>query len=125
MRNLNLKAALIIFGAIHLAQGIVLIVVPDRVTDMSGFENLASSEYFLAIIGAAFISAGVWFALTGLDPLRNINGVRFAILWASLILVIQLFSLGRGYVDFDQIWFGVVGNAVFTAAFLIFYPYRR
>ena len=125
MRNLNLKAALIIFGALHLAQGIVLIVVPDRVTDMSGFENLASSEYFLAVIGAAFIAAGVWFALTGLDPVRNINGVRFAILWAGLLLAVQLFSLGRGYVNIGQIWFAIAGNAVFTAAFLIFYPYRR
>ena len=125
MRDLNLRAALIIFSALHLAQGIVLIVVPDRVTDLSGFESLASSEYFLAITGATFIAAGVWFALTGLDPMRNINGIRFAILWAGLILVIQLYSLGREYVDFGQIWFGIVGNAVFAAAFLIFYPYRR
>ena len=125
MRDLNLRAALIIFSALHLAQGIILIVVPDRVTEFSGFEILASSEYFLAILGGTFIAAGVWFALTGLDPLRNINGVRFAILWAGLLLIIPLFALRFENVTFDHIMFIFIQNAIFTAAFLIFYPYRR
>jgi hypothetical protein len=60
-----------------------------------------------------------------LDPLQNINGVRFAVLWAGLLLVVPLFTLGYDYVDFGHIWFTVVQNAVFAAAFLIFYPYRR
>lgn len=125
MRNLNLRVALIIYGAIHIAQGIILLVVPDRVTEFSGFEALVSSEYFLALLGGAFIAAGVLFAITGLNPLQNINGVRFAILWAGLLLIIPLFALGRDYVDFGHIMFIVIENAIFTAAFLIFYPYRR
>ena len=125
MRNLNLKVALIIYGAIHIVQGIILLVAPERMTELSGFETLGASEYFLAIIGGTFIAAGVWFAMTGLDPLRNINGVRFAILWAALLLIIPLFTLGYDYVDFGHIWFMVVQNAVFAASFLIFYPYRR
>ncbi len=125
MRNLNLKVALVIYGAIHITQGIILLVVPDRVTEFSGFEALASSEYFLAILGGAFIAAGVLFAITGLNPLQNINGVRFAILWAGLLLIIPLFALGRDYVDFGHIMFIVIENAIFAAAFLIFYPYRR
>lgn len=125
MRNLNLKAALIIYGAIHIVQGIIMLVAPERMTELSGFEALGSSEYFLAIIGGAFIAAGVWFAMTGLDPLQNINGVRFAILWAALLLIIPLFTLGYDYVNFGHIWFIVVQNAIFAASFLIFYPYRR
>jgi len=125
MRNLNLKAALIIYGAIHIVQGIIMLVAPERMTELSGFEALGSSEYFLAIIGGTFIAAGVWFAMTGLDPLRNINGVRFAILWAALLLIIPLFTLGYSYVNFGHIWFIVVQNAIFVASFLIFYPYRR
>ena len=104
MRNLNLKVALIIYGAIHIAQGIILLVVPDRVTEFSGFEVLASSEYFLAILGGTFIASGVLFAITGLNPLQNINGVRFAVLWAGLLLIIPLFALGRDYVDFGDIY---------------------
>ena len=125
MRNLNLRVALIIYGAIHIAQGIVLLTVPDRVIEFSGFEALASAEYFLAILGGTFIAAGVLFAMTGLNLLQNINGVRFAVLWAGLLLIIPLFALGRDYVDFGDIIFIVIENAIFTAAFLIFYPYRR
>ena len=125
MRNLNLKAALIIYGALHIAQGIILLVVPDRITEFSGFEAMTSSEYFLAIIGATFIAAGVWFAMTGLNPLQNINGVRFALLWSILLLLIPLYALAQDYVDFGHIWFVVVENAIFAAAFLIFYPLRR
>ncbi len=125
MSSLNLKLALIIYGAIHIAQGIILLVVPDRVTEFSGFEVLVSSEYFLAILGGAFIAAGVLFAIAGLNPIQNINGIKFAILWAGLMLIIPLFALGRDYVDVGHIWFIVVENAIFVAAFLIFYPYRR
>jgi len=125
MRSINLKVALIIYGAIHIVQGIILLVAPERITEFSGFEALGSSEYFLAIIGGAFIAAGVWFAMTGLDPIRNINGVRFAVLWAALLLIIPLFTLWYDYVNFGHIWFIVVQNAIFAAAFLIFYPYRR
>lgn len=125
MRDLNLRAALVIFSALHLAQGIILIAVPDRVTEFSGFEILASSEYFLAMLGGTFIAAGVYFALTGLDPLRNINGIRFAILWAGLLLVIPLFALRFEDVTFDHIMFIFIQNAIFVIAFLVFYPYRR
>ena len=122
----NLKVALVLFGAIHIAQGLILLVAPDWAAENFGFEELASYvPYFLAIIGGTYIAAGVWFAMTGLDPLRNINGVRFAVLWAGLLLVIPLYSLWQGYVDFDQIWFGVVLNAIFAVAFLGFYPYRQ
>jgi hypothetical protein len=121
----NLKAALIIYGAIHIVQGIILLVAPERMTDFADFKELGSSEYFLAIIGGTFIAAGVWFAMTGLDPLKNINGVRFAVLWAALLLIIPLFTLGYDYVDLGHIWFMVVQNVIFAGAFLIFYPYRR
>lgn len=125
MRNLNLKVALVIYGAIHIVQGIILLVAPERMTDFSGFESLGTSEYFLAIIGGTFIAAGVWFIMTGSNTLQNIGGVRFAILWAGMLLVVPLFTLGYDYVDFGHIWFMVAQNTIFAAAFLIFYPYRR
>ena len=125
MRNLNLRVALIIYGAIHIVQGIILLVAPERMTELADFATLGPSEYFLAIIGGTFIAAGVWFAMSGMNPLQNINGIRFAILWAGLLLVIPLFTLAYSYVNFGHIWFMVVQNAVFAVAFMIFYPYRR
>ncbi len=122
----NLRAALILFGAIHIAQGIVLIVAPDKIADLSGSGQLADYvPYIFATLGAAFIAAGVWFITTGLDPLQNITGVKLAILWSALLLIIQLYSVIQNYVDFGQVWLGVAEMAIFAGAFLIFYPYRQ
>jgi hypothetical protein len=125
MRSTNLKVALVIYGAIYITQGIILLVAPDRISDLYGFGELSEHmKYAMAITGSAFITAGVWFAMTFLDPIRNINSIRFAILWASLMFITPLYALGRGYIEIGHIWYGLVLNAVFVAAFLIFYPRR-
>ena len=59
MRNLNLKVALIIYGAIHIVWGSMMLFAPDRMTEFSGFEIASSAEYFLALLGAAFVAVGV------------------------------------------------------------------
>ena len=126
MRSLNLKIALVNYGAIYKTQGIIFLVAPDRMADLYGFGAVNDQmSYLMAITGSAFIAAGVWFAMTFLDPIRNINSIRFAILWASLLFVTPLYALWQGYVEVDHIWFGVVLNAIFAVAFLIFYPRRR
>jgi len=125
MRSTNLKIALVIYGAIYITQGIILLVAPDRMADLYGFGEVNNqTSYLMAIIGSAFIAAGVWFAMTFLDPIRNINSVRFAILWASLLFITPLYALWQDYIEIDQIWLGLVLNAIFVAAFLIFYPRR-
>ena len=122
----NIKATLIICGAIYIAEGLIFLVAPDRIMDLYGFAGLNDSMAFLmTIIGSAFISAGVWFIMTMLDPIRNINAIKFAILWCSLFVISPLYGLWQGYVDFNQIWLGMVINAVFVAAFLIFYPRKK
>jgi len=122
MRNLNLKIALIIYGAIHIVWGIMMLFTPDRMTEFSGFEIANSAEYFLVLLGAAFIAAGVWFIMTALDIVNNVGGIRFAVLWSAIMLIAPLFSLWLDYIDFGHIWFIVVINAVFCGSFLIFYP---
>ena len=126
MRSNNLKIALVIYGAIYITQGIILLIAPQRIADLYGFGAVNDHmSYLMAITGSAFITAGVWFAMTFLDPIRNINSVRFAILWASLLFITPLYALWQGYVEVDHIWFGVVLNAIFAIAFLVFYPRRR
>jgi hypothetical protein len=126
MRSLNLKIALVIYGAIYITQGIILLVAPDRIADLYGF-GLVNNHmaYLMAVTGSAFITAGVWFAMTFLDPVHNINSIRLAILWASLMFITPLYALWQGYTEIGHIWFGLVLNAIFAAAFLIFYPRRR
>jgi hypothetical protein len=127
MSSINLKIALVLYGALYIALGIVLLLAPDRAGEsLYGF-NLIDNDlrYIMAIGGAAFITAGVWFAMTFLDPVRNINSVRFAILWAGLMFIVPLFALSKGYIEVGQIWLGVIVNAIFAAAFLIYYPRNR
>ena len=125
----NLKVALVLFGAIHMVQGLFLIVDPNGLAALLGFtesvEALALVRYTMALLGGAFIAAGVWFIITALNPLQNINGVRFAIIWAALLLVIQLYTVAQGYIAFSQTWTEISLTAIFTVAFLVFYPYRQ
>ncbi len=124
MRNIN--ATLIICGAIYIAEGFIFLVAPDRIASLYGLEALNDSMAFLmTIIGSAFVAAGVWFIMTILNPIRNINAIKFAILWCSLFVISPLYGLWQGYVDFNQIWLGMVINAVFVAALLIFYPRKQ
>ena len=122
MRNLNLKIALIIYGAIHIVWGAMMLFAPDRMTEFSGFEIASSAEYFLALLGAAFVAVGVWFIMTALDIVHNAGGIRFAVMWSAIMLIAPLFTLWLDYIDFGHIWFIVVINAVFCGAFLLFYP---
>ena len=131
MSSVNLKIALVLYGAINIAAGIMLVVWPARMAWLYGF-NSSSTEavsnsvaYLMVITGAAFITAGVWFAMTFLDPVRNINSVRFAVLWAALMFIVPLYALSKGYIEVGQMWLGVILNGIFAAAFLIFYPRNR
>ncbi|MFA5628662.1 MAG: hypothetical protein WC958_00130 [Dehalococcoidales bacterium] len=119
----NITAAMVICGAIYIAEGFIFLVSPERIVDLFGLEALNDSMAFLmTIIGSAFIAAGVWFIMTILNPLRNINAIKFAILWCSFFIISPLYGLWQGYVNFEQIWIGMLLNAVFVAALLIFYP---
>ena len=120
MRNLNLKIALIIYGAIHIVWGFMMLFAPDTMTEFSGL--VTSAEYFLVLLGAAFVAVGVWFIMTALDIVNNVGGIKFAVLWSAIMLVAPLFSLWLEYIDFGHIWFIVVINAVFCGVFLVFYP---
>ena len=120
MRNLNLKIALIIYGAIHIVWGFMMLFAPDTMTEFSGL--VTSAEYFLVLLGAAFVAVGVWFIMTALDIVNNVGGIKFAVLWSAIMLVAPLFSLWMEYIDFGHIWFIVVINAVFCGSFLVFYP---
>ena len=123
---LNLKVALVLFGAIHIMQGLFLIIDPNGVANLFGFEEPAVYvPYIMALLGSTFIAAAVWFIISGLDPVNNINGVRFALLWVGLLLVIQLYAVAQGYIVFRETWTEIALTAIFTVAFLVFYPYRN
>ncbi len=119
-----LKVAMIVWGIIGILYGLAYILAPNQYGDMFGFEK--GPEYVLGLIaslGGCFIAVSVFVIAAARDPLRNISWVKFAILFNLIGLVIGLYSIIRGYVDFAQAGVGIILYAIFAAAFLVFYPW--
>ena len=120
-----LKVALIVWGVIHIVLGLALILAPSQTASMMGFAEIANAGIYTATLwGATLLAASVWIIVAGRDPLRHITWVKFVILLSLLGLVVQLFSVVQGAVDFSQAGVGIIQDAVFAAAFLVFYPWR-
>ena len=120
-----LKVALTVYGVIHILLGLAFILVPNQAVALMGFGEIdAAAIYVAALCGIMFIAASVWLIVIGRDPLKHIMWVKFAISWASLGVVIQLYLVAQGVVDFSQAGPGIIQDFVFAAAFLAFYPYR-
>jgi len=120
-----LKVTMIVWGVIGILFGLAYIFVPYELGSMLGFEK--GPDYipaFLASLGGCFIAVSVFVIAAARDPLQHISWVKFAILFSVLGLVIELYSVIRGYVDFSQAGMGIILYAIFAVAFLVFYPYR-
>ena len=124
---LGLKIALIVYGVIGILDGLVLILNPQLFANICGFGEMEIGDfgvYIAAIYGVAFVAASVWFIVVARDPLKHIMWVKFAILWRILVVVVMLYLVVRGTIDFGQVAMGIVGGAVLTVVFLALYPYR-
>jgi len=120
-----LKMALIVFGVIHILLGLAFILAPNQTATMMGFGEIGEpAVYIAAICGVTFIAASVWLIVIARDPLKHITWVKFAILWPLLGIVVQLYLVVQGVVDFGQAGLGIIDDAVFAVVFLAFYPYR-
>lgn len=120
-----LKVAIIVFGVIHILLGLALIFAPYQTSSVLGFGEIAASAvYIAALCGLTFIAASVWLIAAGRDPLRHLIWVKFAISWTLLGVVVQLYLVAQGVVNFSQAGPGIIIDAVFAVAFLAFYPYR-
>jgi hypothetical protein len=126
----NLRISMILFGAIQMAEGMVMWIGPRYVIDTIGFNNIFLSaeangfvSYIMAIAGAALIAGGCLFLLGSFNPMKNVNAVRFAILWSALTLAGQIYAIMKEYVTFGHIWWNLVVTAIFLLAFLIFFPW--
>ena len=120
-----LKVTMIVWGIIGVLFGLAYILVPYELGQMMGYEEgPAYIGYMLAGLAGGFISISVFIIIAARDPLRHINWVKFAILYCILGVVLGLYSVIRGYVDFSQAGMGIIIDAVFAVAFLALYPYR-
>jgi hypothetical protein len=126
---INLKIALILYGAINIVEGALMWLVPGwLVKTLFNVSYVASqyhySGYIFVVLGAASIAAGLLMVVAAMQPLKNINAVRFTILWGALILVGQWYSLIKEYITWGDIAMPVLLNLVFLLALVVFYPWR-
>ena len=126
----NLRLSMILYGAIQMAEGIVMFLWPDRVASLLNFSFVNVSalstdfiSYIFALTGAALIAGGFLFIVSSVNPLKNINAIRFAVLWTGLALFGQIYAITKGYVTFGDIWSNLIVTAIFLFAFLLFCPW--
>ncbi|MFC1912286.1 hypothetical protein ACFLXG_03940 [Chloroflexota bacterium] len=120
-----LKVTMIIWGVIGILFGLAYIFTPTQIGEMFGYEKGPAHGYaMLALLGGSFIAVSVFVIMAARDPLRNISWVKFVILYSLVNLVLEIYSVIRGYVDFTQAGVGIILWAIFAAAFLGFYPWR-
>ncbi len=128
----SLKIALVLFGAITITEGILMWVNPNTMAGMMGIVSFADLgdagkyiAYILALLGSVFVASGLLFLVTGLNPLQNINAVRFAVLWSGLLLLGQLYAILDKLTTFADTWYSILVVAIFLVAFLVFYPWKK
>ena len=120
-----LKVTMILYAASGILFGLAFIFVPRQLGSMLGHES--GPAYVAALtaeLGASFISACVFLIIASRDPIKHILWVRYAILFAILMLAASLYSFFMGSLTFNQAGVGII-HAIFAAALLTFYPWRR
>ena len=118
-----LKVVMIVYGVVLILLGLASIIMPDKGAELTGFGEIADyTKWYMAVLGAGFIAAGIWIIVAGRNPLRNIIWVKYVITLPILLLVTNIYSIFKGYVDFGQVSAHIVGDIVFAILFLIFTP---
>ncbi len=122
---LGLKVALIVVAVRNILLGLAFIIAPYQLTSLLGIGQVADYVlYYMGLLGISLIAPAVWLIAAARDPIQHITWVKFAILVNILGVVVQLYSILQGTVDFSQIWAGIILDAVFGVALLVMYPYR-
>ncbi len=120
-----LKVTMIVFGVTVGLLGLGNIFMPDLGAEVLGFSGVNDlARWTMVILGVAWVSIGVWAIVAARDLMRQLIVVKLAITKSVLAVAGILYAILMGYAGFDQVWWGVVMDAVFAAALLVFYPYK-
>ncbi|MFC1968988.1 hypothetical protein ACFLVF_00655 [Chloroflexota bacterium] len=122
-----LKVTMIVYAIIGILFGLAFVFIPRQLSTMLGYEmgvGPASALALAAELGVSFVAACIFLIIASRDPLKHILWVKYAIVFAILMLAAHLYSLILGHIDFSQAGTGLVIHAVFAIALLVFYPWR-
>lgn len=120
-----LKVTMILYAVIGILFGLAFIFAPNQLDDMFGHEASPAHVTALAAeLGISFVSVGIFFIIAARDPLKYILWVKYAIVFALLMLATGLYSFIRGDIGSEEAVAAIIIHAVFAAALLTFYPWR-
>jgi hypothetical protein len=122
----GLKVVMIIGAAIWILLGLALVFVPGQLGAMMGFAKGPEwSPYLHAWLGVFYLVGGAFIMVAAVrDPLKHIMWVQFGIAVTILTLAVEVYSLMRGFVTFEQIVMEIIINAIFFVALMALYPWR-
>ena len=123
----TLKVLLIIYGVMLILLGLGDIFMPEQAAVMFDVADISDFAKFVgAALGAIYIAAGVWLLFASVDPLRNINMVRFVITKAILSIAVIIYANTVGLIDLTIFGYSMlIVDAILAILFLIAYPWRK
>lgn len=120
------KVIMAIFGSVLILEGLLDVVMPAQRASM--FEpggSSASVLFYMTILGATWVAAGIWVVAASRDPARHVSAVKFVITLPTLLSMALIFSILRGYVGLGQVIIELALDAFFALSLLALYPWRR
>jgi hypothetical protein len=82
----GLKVAMAVWAVVGILFGLGFVLAPEQLCSMFGFEKPPTYvPYFLALLGIAYIIAGVFVIIAARDPLKHIMWIQLAIVWSLLL----------------------------------------
>ena len=122
----GLKIAMIAWGVIGILFGLAFLFAPNQMSAGFGVNPApAYVQYFLVLLGNAYIPTGIFVILAARDPLKHILWLQFAIISSLVDMIAALTFVIRGTLTFSQVGDNLILNIFLVAAFLIFYPWRK
>ena len=122
-----LKVTMYVLGIWGIILGLAFIFMPEALGEMMGHDTGVVPDSMMSIfatLGICFIAPCIFIIVAARDPIKHILWVKLAILWSALGLLADIYSVIMGYITFNQGMFGIISQAVFLAALLIFFPYK-
>ena len=120
-----LKVTMILYAVVGILFGLAYIFIPRQLAAMFGHgEGPAYIAALAAALGVSFVAACVFLIIAARDPIKHILWVKYAIVFALLMLVTELYSVIMGYLTLGQAGTALILHAVFAVALLVFYPWR-
>jgi len=120
-----LKVTMILYAVIGILLGLAYIFVPRQLGAMFGHElGPASVLSLAAAFGVSLVAACIFLIIAARDPIKHILWVKYAIVFAILMVAAELYSFILGHITLGHALTPIILHAVFAAALLAFYPWR-